>query len=209
MDAVRVLIAFYSRNANTEALAKAAADGARSEGAEVRLRRVPDLLGPEIMQKSPGWKENSERMMAEYGAPSPADAEWADGIIFGSPTRFGLVSSELKAYVDSLGGLWAQGKLNMKAGSAFTSTSSPHGGNELTSFTMYAPMAHFGMVIVPPGYINPKVFATGAPYGATAVTGPNSDHRPTADDLDVARFQGARVAQVARALKAVTAGSVR
>jgi NAD(P)H dehydrogenase (quinone) len=91
--------------------------------------------------------------------------------------------------------------LNLKTGSAFTSTSTPHGGNEVTIFTLYAPFAHFGMVIVPPGYIDPKVFATGSPYGATSVSGGKSDHPPTADDLQVARFQGARVAQVAKALK--------
>jgi hypothetical protein len=83
-----ILVAFYSRDGSVEALAKAVSEGAREAGAEVRLRRVPDLVSPDVMAKVPGWEERSKRMLAEYGAPTPADVEWADGIIFGTPTRF-------------------------------------------------------------------------------------------------------------------------
>jgi len=103
---------FYSRDGAVETLAKAVAEGARHAGAEVRLRRVPDLVSPAVMAKVPGWEERSKRMLAEYGTPTLADAEWADGIIFGTPTRFGNTSAELKAFIDSLGSLWFQGKLN-------------------------------------------------------------------------------------------------
>ncbi len=196
-----VLIAFYSRNGSTEALANAIAEGARTGGAEVRLRRARDLVSPEVMAKAPGWAEGAARMNAAYEAPTEADAEWADAILFGTPTRFGAVSSELKAYIDGLGGLWFQGKLVGKAGSAFTSTSGPHGGNESTIISLYNPMAHLGLIIVPLGYADPVLFRAGTPYGASAVSGQDNSP-PTADDLEVARFQGRRVTQVAAALKA-------
>ncbi len=196
-----VLISFYSRNGSTEALANAIAEGARTEGAEVRLRRARELVGPEVMSKAPGWAEHAARMNAAYEAPTEADAEWADAILFGTPTRFGAVSSELKAYIDGLGGLWFQGKLVGKAGSAFTSTSGVHGGNESTNISLYNPMAHLGMIIVPLGYADPVLFRAGTPYGASAVSGQDNSP-PTADDLEVARFQGRRVTQVAAALKA-------
>ena len=195
-----VLIAFYSRNGSTEALAKGIAEGAQAGGAEVRLRRARELVGPEVMAKAPGWKEAAERMNQAYEAPTEADAEWADAIIFGTPTRFGAVSSELKAYIDGLGGLWFQGKLNGKVGSAFTSTSSVHGGNESTNISLYNPMAHLGLIIVPLGYADPALFKAGTPYGASCVSG-QQNAPPTADDLEVARFQGRRVTQVATALK--------
>ncbi len=199
--ATNVLIAFYSRNGSTEALAKAVAEGAQAGGAEVRLRRAREVVGPEVMAKAPGWKENADRMNQAYEAPTEADAEWADAIVFGTPTRFGNASAELKAYIDGLGGLWFQGKLNGKVGSAFTSTSSLHGGNESTIISLYNPMAHLGLIIVPLGYADPAVFKAGTPYGASSVSG-QQNAPPTADDLEVARFQGRRVAHVATVLKA-------
>lgn len=201
MEQTRVLIAFYSRNGSTEALAKAIAEGAKSEAADVRMRRARDLVSEDIMRKVPGWPESSARMIQEYGVPSEEDAEWADAIIFGTPTRFGNVSSELKAYIDSLGGLWFQGKLNGKVGSAFTSTSTPHGGNETTITSLYTPMAHLGLIIVPLGYADPAMFRSGTPYGASSISGQNNAP-PTPDDLEVATFQGRRVTHVAKALKA-------
>ncbi|HTW27115.1 MAG TPA: NAD(P)H:quinone oxidoreductase [Acetobacteraceae bacterium] len=199
--AVNVLIAFYSRSGVTEALAQGVAEGARAAGAEVRLRRARELVGPDIMASVPGWKENAERMNATYEPPAAADAEWADAVIFGTPTRFGVVCSELKAYIDGLGGLWFQGKLNGKAGSVFASTSSLHGGNESTIISLFNPLVHLGFIIVPLGYADPVVFRAGTPYGASSVSGQNATP-PTADDLEVARFQGRRVTQVAAALQA-------
>jgi NAD(P)H dehydrogenase (quinone) len=199
-----VLIAFYSRSGVTEALAQAIAAGAIAEGAEVRLRRAREVVGPEIMKLAPGWAEGSAAMNARYEAPTADDAVWADAIVFGTPTRFGNVASELKAYIDGLGGLWAQGKLNGKVGSVFTSTSTLHGGNESTSISLYNPMAHLGLIIVPLGYADPSLFKAGTPYGASSVSA-NNAAPPTEDDLAVARFQGKRVTQVARALKAAQA----
>jgi len=201
MSTVNILIAFYSRNGSTEALAKAVAEGAESVGAEVRLRRAREVVSREVMTHAPGWIENADRLNAAYPAPTEADAEWADGIIFGTPTRFGSVTSELKTYIDSLGGLWFQGKLNGKVGGAFTSTSTFHGGNESTITSLYTPMAHLGLIIVPLGYADPVLFRSGTPYGASSVSGQTSNP-PTEDELEVARFQGRRTALIAAALKA-------
>jgi NAD(P)H dehydrogenase (quinone) len=151
------------------------------------------------MAQAPGWAENAARMNAAYEAPSADDAEWADAIVFGTPTRFGNASAELKAFIDSLGGLWFQGKLNGKVGSAFTSTQSAHGGNESTILSLYAPMAHLGLIIVPTGYADAVMFKAGTPYGASAVSGLSA--LPTEDELAVARFQGTRVAQITKALR--------
>ena len=202
MSEIKVLIAFYSRTGATEALANAIAEGARAEGATVTLRRAREIVSRDIMAHAPGWEESADAMNAKYEAPTEADAVAADAIVFGTPTRFGNVSSELKAYIDSLGGLWFQGKLNGKAGGAFTSTSTIHGGNETTITSLYTPLVHLGMIIVPLGYADPVLFRAGTPYGASSVSGQNNAP-PTADDLEVARFQGKRIAQVAKALKAV------
>jgi NAD(P)H dehydrogenase (quinone) len=196
----KMLIAFYSRGGATEALAKAVAEGARNSGAEVRLRRARELVGPEIMASVQGWAEAAARMNDAYAAPTVDDAIWADGIVFGSPTRFGGASSELRAFIDSLGGAWFHGRLNGKAGSAFSASSVLHGGNESTLLTLYNTMAHLGLIIVPTGYADPAMFKGGTPYGATAVVPPNG--APTEDDLTAARYQGRRVAEIAAALKA-------
>jgi NAD(P)H dehydrogenase (quinone) len=200
MADVNVLIAFYSRTGVTEALAKAIAEGAKQQGAEVRLRRARELVGPEVIAKVPGWAEAADAMNGRHPAPNTAGAEWADAIVFGTPTRFGSVSSELKAYIDSLGGLWVQGKLNGKAGAVFCSTSTTHGGNESTLLSMYNPLAHLGFIIVPTGYADASLYKAGTPYGASAVSY-NQASPPSADDLEVARFQGRRLTDVAKALK--------
>src|SRR5262249_35578013 len=155
MSTAKVLIAFYSRSGVTEALANAVAEGARAAGAEVRLRRAREVVSPEVMVRASDWAKQAQAMNAKYEAPSEADAEWADAIVFGSPTRFGGVSAELKSYIDGLGGLWSQGKLNGKVGSAFGSSSTPHGGNESTIISLYNPMAHLGLIVVPLGYADP------------------------------------------------------
>ncbi len=201
MATAKIAIVFYSRNGNTEKLAEAIAEGAREEGAEVALRRVKEIVSEEVIAHVPGWKESAERMAAKYEAPTTDDLVSADAVIFGTPTRFGNVSSELKAFIDSLGGLWAKGALNGKAGGVFVSTSTPHGGNESTILSAYNFLAHLGFIIVPTGYTDPALFAGGTPYGASSVSGGGSDQAPTEIDLAVARVQGRRTAQVAKALK--------
>ena len=196
----KILIAFYSRNGATEALANAVAEGARAAGGDIRLRRARELVAPEIIARVPGWADAAARMNSAYPAPTEDDAVWADAIIFGTPTRFGAPASELRAYIDGLGGVWFQGKLIGKAGSAFGATSSRHGGNESTLLSLYNTFAHLGLIIVPTGYADGAMFKAGTPYGATAVVPPNG--APTEDDLAAARFQGRRVTEVAAALKA-------
>lgn len=204
--AVNVLVVFYSRGGVTEKLALSIAEGAKAAGAEVRLRRVPDIVSEEIKAKVSGWAAHEKRMHAAYGHPTLEDVLWADGILFGTPTRFGNVSAELKAFIDSLGSLWFQGALNGKAAGAFASTSTLHGGNESTLLSLYHPLAHLGFIIVPTGYADPSLFKAGSPYGATSVSY-NKDVPPTEDDLTVARFQGKRTAEIAAALKTARATS--
>jgi NAD(P)H dehydrogenase (quinone) len=202
MAAPKILIPFYSRSGTIERLALAVAEGAQSEGAEVRLRRAREVVGPDVIASVPGWKESADAMNAKYEAPTAEDAVWADGVIFGTPTRFGSVSSELKAYIDSLGGLWAQGKLVGKAGSAFAGSSQAHGGNESTVISLWNPLAHLGFIIVPTGYADTVMFAgAGSPYGASVISG-HPPAGPSEAEIAVARFQGKRVAQVARKLAA-------
>ncbi len=202
MAAPKILIPFYSRTGTVEALALAVAEGARSAGAEVRLRRAREVVSPEIIAGVPGWKQSAEAMNAKYEAPTPDDAVWADGVIFGTPTRFGSMTSELKAYIDSLGGLWAEGKLNGKAGSAFAGSSQMHGGNESTVISLWNPLAHLGFIIVPTGYADGAMFAgAGSPYGASVISG-HPPAGPSEAEIAVARFQGSRVTQVAAKLMA-------
>ncbi len=202
MAAPKILIPFYSRTGTVEALALAVAEGARSAGAEVRLRRAREVVSPAIIAGVPGWKQSAEAMNAKYEAPTPDDAVWADGVIFGTPTRFGTMTSELKAYIDSLGGLWAEGKLNGKAGSAFAGSSQMHGGNESTVISLWNPLAHLGFIIVPTGYADGAMFAgAGSPYGASVISG-HPPSGPSEAEIAVARFQGKRVTQVAAKLMA-------
>jgi NAD(P)H dehydrogenase (quinone) len=197
----RILIAFYSRGGSVEALAGAIAEGARETGAEVRLRRARELVDETVMARAPGWVEAARRMNALYEPPSLEDAEWADGIVLGSPTRFGSPSSELRAYLEGLGALWVQNRLVDKAGAAFTSTSTTHGGAETTILSLWPTLAHLGLVIVPNGYGAPLSRTAGTPYGSNAVSG-GAGGGPTANDLEIARHQGRRVARIAEALRA-------
>jgi NAD(P)H dehydrogenase (quinone) len=196
----KILIAFYSRTGTIERLARAVAEGAEGEGATLRLRRAREVVGTDIIHAVPGWKESAEAMNARYPAPTLEDAAWADAVIFGTPTRFGNVCSELKAYIDGMGGLWTKGTLNGKVGSVFAGSSQVHGGNETTIVSLWNPLAHLGFIIVPTGYADPIMFAgAGSPYGASVVSG-NPPAGPTETELAVARFQGKRVAQVANKL---------
>jgi NAD(P)H dehydrogenase (quinone) len=202
--APKILIAFYSRTGVTEALANGVAAGAREAGGEVRIRRVREFVSNEVMERSTGWREAADGMNAQYEAPTEEDAEWADAIIFGSPSRFGSPAAELKAFIDSLGGLWFQGRLNGKAASAFATSSTTHGGNEATILSLYAPAAHLGMIIVPTGYADPTLFEAGTPYGASSIS-QNLGIMPTATDLAVASYQGRRVTEVAGKLRGTAA----
>lgn len=200
-EPTRLLIVFYSRSGSIEALAKVAAEAAREAGAEVRLRRAREVASEESMSHVKGWVENAARQNALYEAPGQEDAEWADAILFGTPCYFGSMATELKNYLDRLGPQWKQGKLAGKVGGAFATASWPHGGTEVVTLSLYAPMAHLGMVIVPTGYTDEAMLEAGSPYGASAIVGAEN-RDPREEDLDATRHQARRMVAIAGALVA-------
>ena len=191
----KVLILFYSRTGNTAALADAIAEGAKSvRFAEVDVRRIDDLAPASVRDAIPDWKSSHETLAGKYQTFSDVNAlADYDAIILGSPTRYGIMSAELKNVLDQTGPLWQKGALVNKVGAAFTSVATQHGGHETTLWSMMTPMANLGMILVPPGYSDAVMFAGGSPYGATATTGGGA---PGAADLAAARHQGKRVAEV-------------
>ena len=200
-DPTRLLIVFYSRSGSVEKLAEAAAEGAREEGATVRLRRAREVVDEAVMAKSKGWLEDALRQNARHEAPTLEDAEWADAILLGTPCYFGVMATELKAYLDQLGPQWKRGSLAGKIGGAFATASWPHGGTEVVTLSLYAPMAHLGMIIVPPGYTDEAMLEAGSPYGASSIVGAEN-RPPRPEDTDSARHQGRRTVAIARALVA-------
>ena len=184
-----------------EALAKAVAQGAREAGAEAQLCRVPDIVPPAVMAHVPGWEDRSKRMVAEYGAPTQADTEWADGIMFGTPTRFGNTSAELKAFIDGLGSLWFQDKLNGKAAGPLHRREDRTAGMRRRCSLFASRWRIWGSSCTERLH-RPEAFpGYGTPYGSSSVSGQNSAP-PTADELEVAKHQGERITQGAAVLKA-------
>ncbi len=200
-DPTRLLIAFYSRTGSVESLALAAAEAAREAGAEVRLRRAREVVDEASMRQVKGWAESAARQNALYEAPAKQDAEWADAILFGTPCYFGNMATELKNYLDQLGPQWKRGALAGKVGGAFATASWPHGGTEVVTLSLYAPMAHLGMVIVPTGYTDEAMLEAGSPYGASAIVGAENS-APRSEDLDAMRHQSRRMVAIASALVA-------
>lgn len=195
----KVLVLYYSSYGHVEAMAQAVAEGARAEGAEVDIRRVPETV-PEAVATSAHFKLDQAAPVATV-----AELENYDAIVVGTGTRFGRMSSQMAAFLDQAGGLWARGALNGKVGAAFTSTGSQHGGQETTLFSILTNLLHFGMTIVGldygfAGQMGHDVVRGGAPYGATTIAGGDGSRMPDANDLDGARYLGARVARTAAKL---------
>jgi len=197
----RLLVVFYSRSGVVEGLANALAEGAREAGAEVRLRRARELVGPEVMALAPGWTDNAARMNALYKAPTADDMRWADGYAFGAPTRFASASSELRGFLESLGALWLSNELKGKPAGVFTACSAPHGGLETTALGLWPTLAHLGMIIVPTGYGHALSRKAGTPYGAGSV----SRGAPSEDEAAIAHYQGGGLAAVANLLRPLRA----
>jgi NAD(P)H dehydrogenase (quinone) len=195
----KVLVLYYSSYGHLETMAAAVAEGARSAGAEAVVKRVPELVPPDVATAS-HYKEQS--------APIATVDEMADydAIIVGAPTRFGRVASQMANFWDQTGGLWFQGKLIGKVGAAFTSTATQHGGQETTLFSILTTLMHHGMVLVGlpysfQGQMRMDEVTGGAPYGATTLAGGDGSRQPSANELDGARFLGRHVAEVAAKLK--------
>jgi NAD(P)H dehydrogenase (quinone) len=197
----KVLVVFYSMYGNTAALAKAIVQGAEENGAEVRIKQVKELIPQETIEANEQLKKAKEAL-ADIGIATMDDLEWADGVAFGSPTRYGTMTAQMKEYIDQTGALWAAGKLVDKVAGFFTSTATLHGGQESTLLSMITPALHFGMIPVGVPYAEAECMfeltvGGGTPYGASSVSGPNGDRPPTENDLKVARVLGARIAKVA------------
>ena len=197
----KVLVLYYSTYGHLETMAQAVAEGARVTGATVDVKRVPETVPTEIAQ--------SAHFKLDQAAPVATVAELVnyDAIIVGAPTRFGRMPSQMAAFLDQAGGLWARGALNGKVGAAFTSTATQHGGQEVTLFSIITNLMHFGMVIVGlpysfQGQMTLDEVVGGSPYGATTITGGDGSRMPSDNELEGARYQGRHVAETARKLTA-------
>jgi NAD(P)H dehydrogenase (quinone) len=197
----QVLVLYYSGYGHVETLAEAIAEGAGEvDGTEVTVKRVPELVPEEVARKS-GMKLDQEAPVAE-----PGELAHYDAIVFGTPTRFGNMASQMRNFLDQTGGLWMQGGLIGKVGSVFASTASQHGGQETTITSFHTTLLHHGMVIVGVPYSHKGLtemgeISGGTPYGATTLAGDGS-RQPSANELDIARYQGRHVAEIAAKLAA-------
>jgi len=194
----KIAVIYYSTYGNTYQVAQAVEEGARQAGAETRLRKVRELAPDEAVATQAGWQAH---VQATQHIPEATldDLDWADGYLFGSPTRYGAMTAQLKQFFDTSGPLWAQGKLSNKAVAAFTGAGNAHGGQETTIQTIYNVMQHWGAVIVPPGYTDPIVYAAGGnPYGVS-FTQPQDGKVPE-EVLAAARYMGGRVARFAEVI---------
>jgi NAD(P)H dehydrogenase (quinone) len=196
----KVLVLYYSSYGHIETMAQAVADGVREAGAEAVIKRVPELVPEEVARKS-GFKLDQKAPIATI-----AELPEYDAIIFGTGTRFGNMTAQMKNFIDQAGGLWAQGKLVGKVGSVFTSSATQHGGQESTILTFHPVLLHLGMVIVGLPYAFQGQMGHGevmgnSPYGASTVAGGDGSRQPSAIELEGAKYQGRHVAQIAAKLR--------
>ena len=192
----KVLVLYYSAYGHIETMANAVAEGVRSVGAQVDIKRVPELVPEEIARKS-YYKLDQAAPIAKID-----DLANYDAIIVGVGTRFGRMASQMANFLDQAGGLWLKGTLHGKVGGAFTSTATQHGGNEATLFSIITNLMHFGMVIVGldyghAGQMTLDEITGGSPYGATTIAGGDGSRKPTENELNGARYQGRKIAELA------------
>lgn len=190
----KIAIIYYSQTGTTHKLAQGVEEGAQGAGAETRLLRVKETAPDEVWGNIPNWKQHIEETSNVHEATND-DLEWADAIIFGTPTRYGLPAAQLKNFIDQTGALWVKGALTNKIGSSFTTTATAHGGQEATILTLNTIFYHWNMLIVSPGYVEPSQFVAGNPYGAS-FTSNNAQLDPDEVALTAARLQGKRVAEL-------------
>ncbi|MDN3565744.1 NAD(P)H:quinone oxidoreductase [Paeniroseomonas aquatica] len=191
----RILVLYYSMYGHVETMAGAVAEGARSAGATVTVKRVAEIAPREVLEQA--------HAKLDQAAPeaSPQELDQYDGIILGCPTRYGRMPSQMAQFWDQTGGLWARGALIGKVGSAFSSTASQHGGQETTLMAMHTMMFHHGMVQVglpysAAGLVRLDEVSGGTPYGATTIAGGKGERQPSENELELARFQGKHVAEI-------------
>lgn len=167
----KIAVIFYSTYGTNHQIAQAAAGAAREAGAEVRLLRIAETAPEAVVNGQEAWKAQADKM-ADIPVATPGDMVWADGYFFSAPTRFGQSPSQLRAFIDTLGGVWSQGKLAGKAITAATSAQNLHGGQEATTLGFYTTAMHWGAIIVPPGFTSEVIYVSGGnPYGYSAVAG--------------------------------------
>ncbi|MBV9386678.1 MAG: NAD(P)H:quinone oxidoreductase [Chroococcidiopsidaceae cyanobacterium CP_BM_ER_R8_30] len=206
---MKILVVYYSMSGHTLQLARAVTEGAREiAGAEVILRRVQEFedVDREID------KDEHARAIREQQKDIPVctvdDLREADGVIFGSPTRYGNMTAQMKHLIDSTASLWLKGEMEGKPAGVFTSTASTHGGQETTLLTMMVPLLHLGMLVVGVPYSLPEMIHTeargGTPYGATTIVGAQGELQPKSEDLNIARGLGRRVAEITAKLRGVS-----
>ncbi len=201
---VKVNVVFWSLYGHVYQLAETVAEGARTvPGAEVGLFQVAETLSEEILQKMRATE--TKQQFAHVPVARLENLAEADAVIFGTPTRFGMMCAQMRALLDATGGLWQQGALIGKIGSVFTSTATQHGGQESTILSFHTTLLHHGMIIVGIPYSEKGLLVTdemsgGSPYGASTIAAPDGSRRPSENELTLARFQGRRVAEIARHL---------
>lgn len=193
-----VAVIYYSSTGNVHALAEALAEGASAAGAAVRLRRVAELAPDEAIDRNPAWRAHLNAT-ADIPEAAHEDLRWADAYAFGTPTRYGNVSAQLKQFLDTTAALWAAGELADKPATGFTSAINRHGGNESTLLALYHTLFHWGAIVVAPGYTHEAFSAAGGnPYGTAHASGAGL---PTGEALAAARQQGQRLARMADRLR--------
>lgn len=192
---VKLAIIYYSMTGTIYQIAQAAQAGAESAGAEVRLRKVPELVSAEVINSNPGWQAHVDATQ-HVGSAALDDLAWADAYLIGTPTRFGNIATQLRSFIDTTGGLWLEGRLANKVAAAFTSAQQPHGGQESTLLALHNTFHHWGCIIVSPGYTDPVVFANGGnPYGVSAISASRGEI--TDSTKAAAQHLAQRVVQVA------------
>ncbi len=202
---MKILVVYYSMYGHVFRLAQAVAEGAAEAGVEVLLRRTEELDVVKRRAESDPYIKAAMDAQKDVPVCTRDDLRSADGVLFGSPTRFGNMTAQMKILFDGMGSLWGKGEMEGKPAGVFTSTGSTHGGQETTLFTMYAPIIHLGMIVVGIPYSTEGLAHTEArgasPYGASTIAGPTGELQPTEDDLRFARVLGKRVAEVTKKLR--------
>jgi len=198
-----ILVTYYSANGTTYKLAESIVAGAESTGAEVRLRRARELAPQAVIDSRPSWAAHLKET-DHIEVPTHDDLRWADGIIIGTPTRYGNVATPISAFIESTGPLWFAGELSGKSGGGFVTSSTIHGGHESTLFPLYHVFVHWGAILIPPGYVGQPLLEAGNPYGASALA--TQSHTISELEASAATEYGKRFATITAALAAEKAG---